>query len=128
MVQFSSVPRPIGSLGAGAGKGHEGRFSRDPLPVFSAGNPCEQLWHAHGCPVFDVVHPAFPLPTMASPTLQGALKDGFGQATDCGSEGQKINSHYVDGVIKTLSRSSHTHAHAHTLARAHLTIATHALI
>ena len=26
---------------------------------------------------FDVVHPAFPLPTTASPTLQGDLKDGF---------------------------------------------------
>ena len=28
---------------------------------------------------FDVVHPAFPLLTMASPTLQGALKDDFGE-------------------------------------------------
>ena len=27
-----------------------------------------------------VVHPAFPLPTTASPTLQGALKDGFWEA------------------------------------------------
>ena len=26
-----------------------------------------------------VVRPAFPLSTMASPTLQGALKDGFGE-------------------------------------------------
>ena len=25
------------------------------------------------CPPFDIVHPAFPLPTMASPILQGAL-------------------------------------------------------
>ena len=24
---------------------HEGRFSRDALPVFSAGGPCEQFWH-----------------------------------------------------------------------------------
>ena len=39
-VQFSSVPRPIGSS-----EGHEGRFSRDPLPVFSAGGPYEQFWH-----------------------------------------------------------------------------------
>ena len=60
------------------GRGHEGRFSRDPLPVFSAGGPCEQLWHGQGCPLFDVVYPAFPLPTTASPTLQGALEDGFG--------------------------------------------------
>ena len=29
---------------------------------------------------FDVVHPAFPVPTTASPTLQGVLKDGFGEA------------------------------------------------
>ena len=41
---------PIGSSG-----GHEGRFSRDLLPVFSAGGPCEQFWHGQGCPVFDVV-------------------------------------------------------------------------
>ena len=26
------------------------------------------------------VHPAFPLPTTASPTLQGAPRDGFGEA------------------------------------------------
>ena len=74
-VQFSSVPRPIGSSG-----GHEGRFSRASLPVFSAGGPSEQFWHWQRCPLFDVVRPAFPLPAMASPTLQGALKDGFGEA------------------------------------------------
>ena len=32
------------------------------------------------CPLFDIVHPAFSLPTTASPTLQGALKDGFVEA------------------------------------------------
>ena len=32
------------------------------------------------CPLFDVVHTAFSLPTTASPTVQGALKDGFGKA------------------------------------------------
>ena len=47
---------------------------------FLAGGPCEQLCHRHGCPLFDVVHPAFPLPTTASPTLQGALKNGFKEA------------------------------------------------
>ena len=47
---------------------------------FLAGGPCEQLCHKHGCPLFDVVHPAFPLPTMALPTLKGALKDGFWEA------------------------------------------------
>ena len=41
--------------------GHEGRFSRNPIPVFSAGDPCEQFCHGQGCPLFDVVHPAFPL-------------------------------------------------------------------
>ena len=64
-------------------EGNRGGFSRDPLPVFfffSAGGPCEQFWHWQICPFFDVVHPAFPLLTTASPTLQGALKDGFGMS------------------------------------------------
>ena len=42
----------------------------------------EQFWHGQGCPLFDVVYPAFPLPTMVSPTLQGALKGGFGEAVE----------------------------------------------
>ena len=48
---------------------------------FLAGDPyCEQFWYGgQGCPLFDV-NPAFPLPATASPTLQGALKDGFGEA------------------------------------------------
>ena len=74
VVQFSSVPRPIGSAGE-----HGGRFSTGLLPVFSAGDHCEQFWHGQGRPFFDAVHPAFPRPTMAWPTLQGALKDGFGE-------------------------------------------------
>ena len=60
--------------------GYEGRFSGDPLPVFSAGGPCQQFWPGQGCPLFDVVHPAFPLPTTALPTCQGTLKDGCGEA------------------------------------------------
>ena len=40
----------------------------------------EQFWHGQGCPLFDVVHSAFPLPTTASPTLQCAPNDGFGEA------------------------------------------------
>ena len=32
--------------------------------------------------LFGVVHPAFPLPTTASPTLQDALKDGSGEAVE----------------------------------------------
>ena len=39
-----------------------------------------QYPHGQGYPLFDVVHPAFPLPTTASSTLQGALKDSFRQA------------------------------------------------
>ena len=38
-----------------------------------------------GCPLFVVVHPAVPLPTKASPTLQGPLKDCSGEsAVVCG--------------------------------------------
>ena len=74
-VQFSSVPCPIKSSGV-----HKERFSRDPLPIFSAGGHCEQFWHGQGRPLFHVAHPAYPLPTTASPTLQGALNDDFGEA------------------------------------------------
>ena len=47
---------------------------------FSAGGTCKQFWYGQGCRHFDVFHAAFPLPTTASPTLQGALKDGFVEA------------------------------------------------
>ena len=47
---------------------------------FSAGGPCEQFWHGQEFSLFDVVHPAFPLPTTALPTLHGALKEGFEEA------------------------------------------------
>ena len=50
------------------------------MPVFPAGRHCEQVWHGQVCPLFDVTHPAFPLLFIASPTLQGALKDDFGEA------------------------------------------------
>ena len=40
----------------------------------------QQFRHGQGCPLSDVVHPAFPLLSKASPTLQDALKDGFGEA------------------------------------------------
>ena len=56
------------------------RRSSSTVPVFSAGGPCEQFWQKQGCPLFDVVHPAFPLLTTASSTLQGVLNDGFGEA------------------------------------------------
>ena len=57
----------------GKGRGQEGRFSRDHLPVFFARGLCEQFWHRQRCPLFGVVHPAFPLTTTASPTFLGAL-------------------------------------------------------
>ena len=40
----------------------------------------EALVSSSGTGRDDVVHPAFPLPTTVSPTLQGDLKDGFGEA------------------------------------------------
>ena len=77
-VQFSSVHfSPLIDRVVG---GHGGRFSRDSLLVFSAGGHCEQFWHGQKYPLFNAVHPVFPLPTTASPILQGALKDGFGEA------------------------------------------------
>ena len=60
--------------------GHEGQFSTDPVSAFSAGGPCEQFWRRQGCPLSYVVHPVFPLPITVSPTLQGALKNKFGEA------------------------------------------------
>ena len=74
-VQFSSVPYTIGSSG-----GHAAERQQRSSSSLVCRRPCEQFWHGQGCPLFDVVHQAFLLPTTASPTLQGALKDGFGEA------------------------------------------------
>ena len=52
---------------------------RPPLPVFSAGGCCEQFRHGQGCPLFDIVHPVFPLLTTTSPIFQDTMKDGFGE-------------------------------------------------
>ena len=35
---------------------HDGRFSSDHFPVFSAGGPCEQFWYGQWCPLFSVVY------------------------------------------------------------------------
>ena len=43
--------------------GLEKRFRGDPLPVCSAGSPCEEFWHGQGRRLLDVVHPAFSLPS-----------------------------------------------------------------
>ena len=54
------------------------KFSRNFLQACcTAGGHCGQFWHGQGCPIFDFVPPAFPLPTIALPTLQGALKRQF---------------------------------------------------
>ena len=56
----------------------------DSAKILSQSLPREAIVSSSGTdidhPLFDVVHPAFPLPTTASPTVQGALKDGFGEA------------------------------------------------
>ena len=58
-----------------------GIWSQDAsFPVFSVGGHCEQFWHGQGCPLFEVVHPAFPLPTTMAPTLQCAMEKSFGEA------------------------------------------------
>ena len=53
-----------------------GLFCRKPL-VCSSGI-------GQGYLLLDVVHPAFLLPTKASPALQSALKDGFEEDVACG--------------------------------------------
>ena len=52
------------------------------LQPFLQKTPREHFWHGRGCPLFDVIHPAFPQLAMASPTLQGPLKNGFGEAVE----------------------------------------------
>ena len=61
LISVQSFDRVIG--------GFEGRFSRDPLPVFSVGGHHEQFWQGYGCPLFDIHNPAFPLQTIAMPSF-----------------------------------------------------------
>ena len=72
-VQFNSVPWPISLLGWG--ERHETRFSRDSVPVFSVGGHHEQFWYVKGCPVFEVVHTVFPLPTTRPTEICQCLTD-----------------------------------------------------
>ena len=58
----------------------------------------ENFRHVQGRPLFDVVHPAFPLPTTALSTLQGALNDGFGKVV--------VSRAWV-GVFSTRKESLH---------------------
>ena len=76
IVQFSPFTEWVVGLGrpGGVGGGMTDDSAEIPFQSFL------QVWHGQGCLVVDVVHPAFPLPTTASPTLQGVLKVGFGEA------------------------------------------------
>ena len=80
----SKVIVQVNSLQSNDLLGRRGDTKDDPAEIltqsFSAAGRCEQFRHGHGCPLFDVVHPEFPLPTTASLTLLDALKDGFGEA------------------------------------------------
>ena len=69
-------------------------FGRRPL--------CKQFWHGQGCPLFHVVRPAFPLPTTASPTLQCALKDDFGEAVVVCDMPEPCNFPFLDCCQKRL--------------------------
>ena len=58
-----------------------GQFSRKLLPFSSSvGGHLVQFLHGQRRPVFDVIHPAFPVLTAASSSLQDALKDAFEEA------------------------------------------------
>ena len=48
--------------------------------VFSVGGHREWFQHGQGRPLFDVVHPAFPLQTVMSSIHQSALKNGSEEA------------------------------------------------
>ena len=71
-MQFS-LARPLDQMG------RRGNIRDDSAEIlfqsFFRRDPCEQFWHRHECPLFDVVYPAFPLPTTASPTIHDAVKD-----------------------------------------------------
>ena len=60
--------------------GHQGDFRDDSAEILFQSFLQEALVSSSGTGRDDVVHPAFPLPTTVSPTLQGDLKDGFGEA------------------------------------------------
>ena len=75
-MQFSSVQSlgRLGRLGDKTDDSAEILFQSFPLEAFVSSSGMDI--HVHS----DFVHPAFPLPTTASPNVQGALKDDFGEA------------------------------------------------
>ena len=78
--------------------GHDEWVSRNPFLVLCVEGHRENFRHVQGRPLFDVVHPAFPLPTTALSTLQGALNDGFGKVV--------VSREWV-GVFSTWKESLH---------------------
>ena len=75
--QFSSIQSldRFVCWGWGWEERHETRFSRDSVPVFSVGGHHEQFWYVQGCPVFEVVHTVFPLPTTRPTEICQCLTD-----------------------------------------------------
>ena len=59
------------------GDNYDRWFSRDPLLVVFCRRPLWAVLAWAEMLTLDVVHPAFPLPTTALPTLQGAMKECF---------------------------------------------------
>ena len=78
MIPYQSEQVKVSSVQSLDQVGHQGVMRDDPAEILfqflSAGSPCEQFWRGQICGLFDVVHPALPLLTMALPTLQSALK------------------------------------------------------
>ena len=76
-VQFSSI-QSLDQLGR---RGDMTDDSAETLfhSVLQVVATCEKFRHGHGqgCSFFDVLHPAFPLPTTMSPTLQSAPMSKF---------------------------------------------------
>ena len=81
--------------------GRRGNMRDDSAEIlFSAGGSCEQFLHGQGCPLFGVVQHAFPLPTTASPTPQGALRDGFGEAVVACDMSEPCKFPSLDGLAE----------------------------
>ena len=59
---------------------HQGPVEISPLTDWVIGGTGGMIQRRQGCPLLDIVHQAFLLSTVVVPTLQGALKDGFGEA------------------------------------------------
>ena len=56
--------------------------------------------NVHSLMIFFLFHPAFPPPTTASPILQGALEDGFGEAVVACDMLESCKFPYFDGCQK----------------------------